>query len=852
MNVLNQRLSMLVIFIFIFSCGGPAKPPKNPNDQVQKASSQPGGKAKKVNTIDIPEAQAKGENITLEGFWEDDMQEGDPETGGTPEQKAKGPQNVEYAGGNNPTGKVKDVYRRVAPATVIIQSEKGYGTGVIYDPAGWVLTNNHVIAHAERDNFRWKVKVTLGSLSKMGVMEKREKVYEAYVHKADKKLDLAVLKLIDPPKDLMAVAISPKDPMPGENVTAIGHAGIGLVWAIKDGQVSAIGKLSTHLAQLMLDRDEKDQKKKGKKDFRAAFKKKMLARYRKNLAEKMPALVIQSTCNISQGDSGGPLVNRQSEIVGLNAFVRSGRFAKKESNFHIHVKEIREFIKEVPKDAPQLLPNPWTDGGAVAKLGDADLDGKVDTMVSYKVQNIRRLFRVFKRKRAAAYFIDLDQDALQKAGKFEDVSEFLKNKNFDAEFIFLAHNGRLHAWYDVNNDGSFDILLVAKPYAKVIEGGFRILKDGSVKADESLKKGMLIQPALYENPSLAQRLQKTGERFFGSFLLKHKSKKTKYPDPIRSAGHEGRLRDYDKDGKADGITAKGLWSSGFIVDADQNSLGQFKVGDSLEDIQTKGAIDAEFSMIYEKRQRWAWYDTNDDGKFDLLLRGSFLAGHVVQEAWRVNDKGDFEKDPAQFGRLLARPGLLKSDNARFEKIVTKLFGTYNVARDEGEGSFLDPQNYVRYGTKVLDAGKMKKVGLSGRFGRCQALLLDLDQDTMKKAKRRAKKEKSKEKLSLDNVIKKRQFDAEFALVRCRSMTWAFYDSKGKGKYDTVVYSSLGLKSKPKAVYIKNRKGKMVLRKKPIDCEGVVYNRLFKNRRLRKALKKSEALLGVKLDKSCKI
>ncbi len=42
-----------------------------------------------------------------------------------------------------------ELYRAVAPATVIIRVAGGIGTGVVIDPAGWVLTNHHVVALGE-------------------------------------------------------------------------------------------------------------------------------------------------------------------------------------------------------------------------------------------------------------------------------------------------------------------------------------------------------------------------------------------------------------------------------------------------------------------------------------------------------------------------------------------------------------------------------------------------------------------------------------------------------------------------------------------------------------------------------
>src|SRR5262249_19514943 len=48
-------------------------------------------------------------------------------------------------------GPAANVFPKVAPAVVVVRAGNGHGTGAIVDPAGWVITNHHVIADAERD-----------------------------------------------------------------------------------------------------------------------------------------------------------------------------------------------------------------------------------------------------------------------------------------------------------------------------------------------------------------------------------------------------------------------------------------------------------------------------------------------------------------------------------------------------------------------------------------------------------------------------------------------------------------------------------------------------------------------------
>ncbi|MBS1152649.1 MAG: peptidase and chymotrypsin/Hap [Myxococcaceae bacterium] len=148
-------------------------------------------------------------------------------------------------------GDVREVYAKVAPGTVLIRTGRGFGTGIVLNARGYILTNHHVIAPAQVIDFKQQVTVELGKLDEDGLMAKEGKPRTAWVLKSDPLIDLAVIKLDDPPADLKPVKVAEKDPVPGEPVSAVGNGGIGLMWAIKDGEISSIGKLATHLALLV-------------------------------------------------------------------------------------------------------------------------------------------------------------------------------------------------------------------------------------------------------------------------------------------------------------------------------------------------------------------------------------------------------------------------------------------------------------------------------------------------------------------------------------------------------------------------------------------------------------------------
>ena len=153
------------------------------------------------------------------------------------------------------------------------QPSRGSGSGFIVSPDGYVLTNNHVVADADRVN------VTL--------MDKR--VFKARVVGRDPSTDVAVLK-IDGNRFPAVTFGDDQTTRVGEWVLAIGNP-LGLDFTVTAGIVSAKGR-SGEL---------------------------------RGLYESSYAIVdyIQTDAAINPGNSGGPLVNIRGEVVGINSAIAS-------------------------------------------------------------------------------------------------------------------------------------------------------------------------------------------------------------------------------------------------------------------------------------------------------------------------------------------------------------------------------------------------------------------------------------------------------------------------------------------------------------------------------------------------
>jgi serine protease Do len=145
------------------------------------------------------------------------------------------------------------------------------GTGVIVDERGYVITNDHVVASAER------VTVTLADGTDLS----------ARVLHEEPRNDLAVVR-VQAAKPLQALPLAPgSDLLVGETVIAVGHP-FGYTNTVSTGIVSYVGR-EIPLPEGGTLRD-----------------------------------LIQISASINPGNSGGPLLNINGELIGINVAMREG------------------------------------------------------------------------------------------------------------------------------------------------------------------------------------------------------------------------------------------------------------------------------------------------------------------------------------------------------------------------------------------------------------------------------------------------------------------------------------------------------------------------------------------------
>lgn len=221
------------------------------------------------------------------------------------EVQAASPRAVTQRGPLLPDEKqVVDLFQAAAPSVAYITTERlernfftvevaqGAGSGFIWDTAGHVVTNYHVVEGASA------VLVQLDAGQQL----------RAEVVGAAPEYDLAVVRLKDPPRSLRPIPIgSSGDLRIGQTVYAIGKP-FGLERTLTRGIVSA------------LDRDLPTS----------------------NFTEIAGA--IQTDAAINPGNSGGPLLDSAGRLIGVNSAIRSASGSSAGIGFAIPVDLVNRIV----------------------------------------------------------------------------------------------------------------------------------------------------------------------------------------------------------------------------------------------------------------------------------------------------------------------------------------------------------------------------------------------------------------------------------------------------------------------------------------------------------------------------
>ncbi|MBN2695458.1 trypsin-like peptidase domain-containing protein [bacterium] len=182
----------------------------------------------------------------------------------------------------------KEIYKQSAPSVVLLFGVAGKtgstGTGSIVKEDGTILTNAHVVinpaTHQPFESLFAFIKPERVNGKNANDLQHR---YQAKVLHFDEELDLAVVKMINPPANISVMILADSSEISiGEATAAIGHPEQGSRWSLTTGAVSA----------------EID-------DFNGTKGKD----------------VFQMETAVNRGNSGGPLLDYRGYQIGINSMI---------------------------------------------------------------------------------------------------------------------------------------------------------------------------------------------------------------------------------------------------------------------------------------------------------------------------------------------------------------------------------------------------------------------------------------------------------------------------------------------------------------------------------------------------
>ena len=211
-----------------------------------------------------------------------------------------------------------EIYRTLSPGVVNIHStsyardffgfvepQEGSGSGSILDQTGNILTNNHVVERAE------KLSVSFGG----------QKNYAATVVGRDPDTDLAVIRLVEKPRErLTIVPLGDSDKLVvGQKVLAIGNP-FGLDRTLTTGVISGL---------------QRPIRARNNRQIEGA---------------------IQTDASINPGNSGGPLLDSHGRMIGINSQILSPSGASAGVGFAVPVNIAKRIVPQLINSGQVLRP----------------------------------------------------------------------------------------------------------------------------------------------------------------------------------------------------------------------------------------------------------------------------------------------------------------------------------------------------------------------------------------------------------------------------------------------------------------------------------------------------------------
>jgi S1-C subfamily serine protease len=281
-----------------------------------------------------------------------------------------------------------------------VEVPQGAGTGFIWDKEGHIVTNFHVVQ---------------GGDSFLVTFHNDKKQYKAKVVGVAPKSDIAVIKLITPPKSLKPINVgSSQDLKVGQLSLAIGNP-FGFDHSISRGIISALGRKMDGVGGVKIHD------------------------------------MIQTDASINQGNSGGPLLDSSGKLIGMNTMIVSRSGSSAGLGFAVSVDTIKRI-------SPQLITH-----GKVIRPGLG---------IGVLEENVRK--RYIGNKGVALSFVDPD-GAAGKVG-LEGMMRDKYGRIYIGDVILKVNNSEVNTRNDIYHElnknkigDTIDIEYLRKGVKKVVK-----------------------------------------------------------------------------------------------------------------------------------------------------------------------------------------------------------------------------------------------------------------------------------------------------------------------------------------------------------------------------------------------
>jgi 2-alkenal reductase len=204
-----------------------------------------------------------------------------------------------------------ELYQHANPSVVYVINSSGVsGSGFVYSPEGYIVTNNHVIDGAR------SIEIVFASGDRAS----------AELVGTDVDGDLAVLKVDALPEDAEPLSLAAEDTIQvGQFVVAIGNP-FGEQGSMSFGIISALERSLPSQRTLSA-----------------------------GSTYSLPG-VIQTDAPINPGNSGGPLLNLDGEVVGITSAIASDTGTNSGVGFAIPVQAIQAIVPDLIADGKHAYP----------------------------------------------------------------------------------------------------------------------------------------------------------------------------------------------------------------------------------------------------------------------------------------------------------------------------------------------------------------------------------------------------------------------------------------------------------------------------------------------------------------